>query len=141
MLHSHFGKDTASVNTILEVMYRIGITASNTNYKYIACLREGYGGILDLFASLMSNCTFLYNTKPAHQSVKSYPEIARNSLEKNNHIVITEHLDQGVWDITMPTVPLYDEQIIPLYHLITCDAECDWSDISTYSLSGFSTII
>ncbi|DAZ90592.1 RNA-dependent RNA polymerase [Trichopria drosophilae mononega-like virus] len=119
-----FGHGTSSVNKVAEIMQRLGLDRYLGRGLNIACLGEGYGGILNMFALQTVESIFLYDTLPPNQEIETYPELARNSLVRGKHMLFNAHHMIGMYDLSDVTVLQYFERnYVVNYNFVVCDAE------------------
>ncbi|QHX39760.1 RNA-dependent RNA polymerase [Herr Frank virus 1] len=132
-LYRVYGHGTTSLNKIIELFAIIGIDHTQFDNLNIMCLGEGYGGILDFFASLGHNCHFVYNTLPPDTRFQVYPMLATDNIRKGNHTVDTRLVNTSIYDLTDSITAhalITNDELH--YHLITCDAEAAWESGYSY---------
>jgi len=114
---------TSSQNKIIEILSYVGLPIPLGNNLSIACLGEGYGGILDCIARASTRSKFLFCTLPPNVEVETYPYAAFESIRNNGHQVLFAHHSIGYYDLSKVSTLLHFEQYEDLYKLIVCDAE------------------
>lgn len=125
------GTSTIDKHLVLEAC--IGLNMDTLDAKQYAFLGEGYGGALNNYATRSHKSHFLYNSLPPQNEHFTFPYIAQRSLEANDHSYDVQLANTGLYDLTDPIV--CDALIAGdnlSYHLVSCDAECDWNDPENY---------
>jgi hypothetical protein len=123
--HRLIGVGTVSTSKFLEILRFLGIRnlARLGTWKVIGCIAEGYGGVMNLFASISHSCTFFYNTIPPNRELDAVPYLAMNSLERNNHRLLSDHIRNGFYDLSKEETIQYYTRINLSFVILTADPE------------------
>jgi hypothetical protein len=118
-----YGEYTTSLNKICEIFSLLNLPNTFGHNINIACLGEGYGGILDLIARLCFNSKFIFVTLPPNPEIETYPYAARESLQIYSHHVEFAHHSIGLYDLSEERTLKYLESLRYHNYLTICDAE------------------
>ncbi|APG78716.1 RNA-dependent RNA polymerase [Hubei chuvirus-like virus 1] len=134
-LNRPFGGQTTSQNKIIDIFTLLYLPNQLGNNLNLACLGEGYGGILELLALMTYECNILYDTLPPNPEIETYPHAAHNAINLNHHNIIYSHHSVDLYDLTKVMVMQHFESFNFRYYLTVCDAEVgDYQDYSRFKL-------
>lgn len=76
----------------------------------------------------MHDSTIVWHTYPEEFVQMSKPTVAWQPDETRGNIIITDHIEQGLYDLQIEYTWEAFKTICPRYHIITCDCEIDLSN-------------
>jgi len=128
-LHRPLGYSNSSPNNLIDIWNEFKIPIFEIRYLNIMCFGDGRGSIAALMAELYPNSTIMFNTL-LRDYIEQPPIAALNIAERNNSVIIYEHLassydnlaestviDYYIKNFTNPTIIISEAEIPPEDHM------------------------
>ncbi|CAH1107467.1 unnamed protein product [Psylliodes chrysocephalus] len=93
--------DANSSSTLLSLLVYLGIDRqlAGTRHLLSLCLSDGIGGFTSVLYCNMQDGTIVWHTYPEEFVQMSKPTVAWQTDETRRNIVITDHIEQGLYDL------------------------------------------
>nr|UHR49767.1 MAG: RNA-dependent RNA polymerase [Hangzhou altica cyanea chuvirus 1] len=137
----HTGRINPSTTTLIDILtpLNLQIIFNECIHLNFLCLSDGIGGFSEVFDILTYKSTIVY-----HTMVEDFTQDVRpcfDPIEENSNVLIYDYLNQGIYDLTHQVTWTTFETLCPLYHIITCDIECNIFDPVEYEELIFTNIL